>query len=601
MRRVVSVWFPHWPTDRLHRHRSKPQDKEAPLVTALDDGRRRVIAAVDGAAARMSLRPGMAIAHALARVPQLEVEEAEPEADAGALHRLALWCHRYTPLASTCPPDGLWLEIAGTAHLFGGEVALMSHLLARLARDGINARAAVADTPGAAHALARHGADSMVLVGPGEHLNAVAPLPVACLRLEPEMDATLRRLGFEQVGHLERIPRALLARRFGRLVGQRLDQMEGVQHESLVPLLPDRELHRRETFLDPLLTAEALSIAITRLVAPLCKEMESRGLGARRLDLLFERVDRRLIALRVGTVRPSRDAGHLMRLLVERLDTVEPGLGIEAMQLIVPLAEPLHWEQQESGAGPQQIARLVDRLSHRLGHERVYRAAPVETLLPEQVVRKEPPFEPAGRQPAWHGPPLVPTLPDHGSMAEVPQRAELILKLVATTAEPVAAEATCPTGRSWPGPPVLTLVPSPDLVSGSDLAEPETGFVLPWKPRPEKCGQIVRSIGRGHLAWPNHLKPPARLLAPPCPVVAMTALPGKTLVAFTWRRRYRVFRAEGPERVHEVWWQGGRETDDVRDYFQVEVEGGQRFWLFRRGSGIDPCIGELAWFLHGLF
>jgi protein ImuB len=93
-----------------------------------------------------------------------------------------------------------------------------------------------------------------------------------------------------------------------------------------------------------------------------------------------------------------------------------------------------------------------------------------------------------------------------------------------------------------------------------------------------------------------------RLLDPPQPVEAIALLPDQPPVAFTWRRkRHRVCRADGPERVHGEWWRRSAEVAAVRDYFAVEDEDGCRFWLFRRGDGADPATGDLRWFLHGLF
>jgi len=169
-------------------------------VTALHDGRRRVVGAVDPAAAALGLRPGMALAHAVALAPGLRVVEAEPEGDADALRRLAAWCHRLAPLTAPDPPDGLWLDVTGCTHLFRG---------------------AVADTPGAAHAVARHGPGGVVPVG--QHAEAIAALPLAALRLVAELVTTLHRLGFDRVAHLDRLPRATLARRFGPHLLLRLD------------------------------------------------------------------------------------------------------------------------------------------------------------------------------------------------------------------------------------------------------------------------------------------------------------------------------------------------------------------------------------------
>jgi len=362
-------------------------------VTALHDGRRRVVGGTDPAARALGLRPGMALAHATALVPGLQVLDGQPEQDADALRRLATWCHRYAPLTAPDPPDGLWLDVTGCAHLFRGEAALLDVLTERFARDGLRARGAVADTPGAAHAVARHGGGGVV---PADaHADALAFLPIAALRLAAELVAALRRLGLEQVAHLERLPRAALARRFGPHLALRLDQAHGRVHEPILPLVPEELLQHRVTFLEPLLTADALSIAVRHLVGPLCTRMEQAGLGARRLDLLFERVDGGVQAIRTGTGRPSRDARHLSRLLDERLEEVDPGLGVEAMRLVIPLAEPLRWQQDAAGPAmpPDLVAdvsALVDLLSNRLGAAQVFRAEPVESDVPERSVRLVP-------------------------------------------------------------------------------------------------------------------------------------------------------------------------------------------------------------------
>ena len=500
----------------------------------------------------MGLRPGMAVAQALTIVPGLEVAEAEPASDADALRRLALWCHRVTPLASPDPPSGVWLDIAGCAHLHETEAGLVQTLLARFARDGLHARAGVADTPGAAHALARFAAhEGPAFAPPGDQAAAIAPLPVAALRLAPETEATLRRLGFEEVAHLARIPRAMLARRFGTLLCLRLDQAHGRAAEPLVPLPPDRVLQQREAFLEPLLTAEAFTIAIQRLADTLCAELERHGLGARQADLLFERVDHQVAAIRIGTARPTRDPRHLARLLGERLEMVDPGLGVEAMRLVVGLAEPLVWEQQDGGAAPQDTARLVDRLANRLGPDRVYSATPVESALPERMVGR---IGPEGSDPRAH----MPTLDD-----------------------PI--ELT---------PGTVHVLHQSNLALAIDEDPPALPWRKPWSPPEHKPTSPE--------PWPGRLQAPARLLHPPRPIQAIAALPDQPPVAFTWRRRHRVRRADGPERVHLEWWLGGT-PGAVRDYFQVEDETGQRFWLFRNGDGLDPSSGDLSWFIHGLF
>ncbi|MGC8477349.1 MAG: Y-family DNA polymerase, partial [Acetobacteraceae bacterium] len=181
--RVVSVWLQFWPTERLRRPTGAP-----PCATVLSEAGRRVLAAVDPAARRLGLRPGMTLAAAQAVLATLATIPADPAGEAAGLARLALWALRYAPLVAPAA-DGFWIDITGAAHLAGGEAALLADLVARLARFGLTARAAVADTPGAAWAVARYGEAGMV--PPGGAAAALAPLPVAALRLDPPALALL--------------------------------------------------------------------------------------------------------------------------------------------------------------------------------------------------------------------------------------------------------------------------------------------------------------------------------------------------------------------------------------------------------------------------
>jgi protein ImuB len=200
----------------------------------------------------------MALTHARAMVPGLAVVDADPEGDAAALARLAAWCLRYSPLTAADPPDGVWIDITGCAHLHGGEAALRADLLERLAGGrGVHARAAVADTPGAAHAVARFRSAAAAVIAPDAHTAVMATLPAGALRLPPETVAALRRLGFDRVGQLADTARAPLVRRFGRLVALRLDQASGRVFEPIAPAVPDDMVTHRLSFVEPLLTAPA--------------------------------------------------------------------------------------------------------------------------------------------------------------------------------------------------------------------------------------------------------------------------------------------------------------------------------------------------------
>jgi protein ImuB len=411
MRRVVSIWFPTLPIDRLWQPKEgesvthplmgskglrsfagQGQSPDSPLVTVTS----RVVMAVDVTSAALGLRPGMKLAQAQALVPGLKVHDADSPGDAALLRRLAEWCLRYAPLTAVDPPDGLWIDVTGSTHLYGGETRLLHDLVSQLNSQGLAALAAVADTPAVAHAVARFGSGGVV--PPGK--DVMAAFPIEALRLPADMLADLHLMGFERVGPLAAAARAPLARRFGVELAKRLDQAAGVLFEPIVPVAPLASIQARLGFVEPLLTAEAFSTVIASLVAQVCGALERAGLGARRLDLRFERVDGSVQAIRIGTARPARDARHLACMLDERLECVDPGLGVEAMHLIVVMADTLGFVQAASllvAEASPDLAPLVDRLVNRLGEGEVYRLIPIESDVPERSMRQVPALTQATR------------------------------------------------------------------------------------------------------------------------------------------------------------------------------------------------------------
>lgn len=513
MRRVVSLYLPDWSTDRLRRKSgASPAEAipaETPLATALSDHGRKVIVAADAAAQAAGIRPGMTVTKARSLVPKLMVAAADPEGDLAALRRLALWCGRYSPFVAIDPPRGIWIDISGCAALFGGERALLKDLHRRVARVGYQLQIAVADTPGCAYAVARHvPAGRPITIPPGDQREAMALLPIAGLRLEPAIVEGLRKLGFERVEQLIATPRGPLARRFGKILHQRLDQALGHAPEALEPIFPAHVPRVRRSLLEPIATPEAFAQVIGDLTQDLAAQLTAQGRGARRLDCWFHRVDGQAQAIRIGTATASRDSPHLAKLLNQRAGEIDPGLGIEAMTLVAPLTERLGAVQSDLAASAERkadLGALVDTLANRFGRNSLYRAEPRPGGMPERSV---------GRKPA---------------------------------------------------------------LAASDARH-----------------------------WADDLPRPGRLLDPPQPIQVTAMLPDHPPVMFVWKRkRYRVVQADGPERLHGEWWRdGGHEAHTpyaVRDYFQVEVEGGGRYWVFRQGDGEHSATGPMAWFIHGAF
>jgi protein ImuB len=475
-----------------------------PLVLIGREGSRRVVLAVDKAAFRAGLSAGMPATKAQALVKDLIVIDEEPRADADALERLAIWALRYAPIVAADPSDGLVIDTTGAAHLHGGEDAMARAMVDRLAASGIAARAAVADSWGAAHGFARYVRRPVTVVSPGESARAVLELPIAALRLPHDMVRALRVLGFESISELAEKPRAPLTLRFGPELGRRLDQATGKVSEPIVPVRPPDLVEVRRGFAEPIGAAETIARYIGKLVAQLCDVLEAKALGARRLDLLFHCVDNRIEAIRIGTALPVRDIKRLTRLLCDKIETVDPGFGIELMSLAATLAEPLSPKQTISSLVEESeadVSGLIDTLANRVGENRLFRLAPVASDVPERSVQR------------------------------------------------IAAAA------------------------------PATGE-----------------------GWPDHWPRPARLLPHPEPIETVALLPDHPPVTFTWRGiRRRVKRADGPERVFGEWWKRDAELIAVRDYFQVEDEDGERFWIYRAGDGENPDTGSHRWFLHGVF
>jgi nucleotidyltransferase/DNA polymerase involved in DNA repair len=323
---------------------------------AIMQGARRVIASVDQTAARLELEPGMTVTHAQSLIPDLEVIDAMPEEDEAALIRLGLWCIRYSPLVTPNPPDGVFIDVAGSAHLFQGEAALIADLCKRLAAEAITAKASLADTAGCAWALARVGEEQ--LVSPGRASDAIASLPIASLRLAPSTVQSLADVGIERVAQLASKPRGSLRTRFGGEVLLRLDQALGNANELLPSLLPPEVPRTELRFAEPVGDPDDLKRIIEKLADRLCLDLEARGIGARRLDLVFMRVDNIAQAARIGLSRPYREPKHLAKLLSERLVVIDPGFGIESASLTASWVEAVVERQtidHTGGARPEAI------------------------------------------------------------------------------------------------------------------------------------------------------------------------------------------------------------------------------------------------------
>lgn len=513
------------------------------------------IAASNEPASLVSVEPGQLLADARALYPELMLAEADEAADDKALTGLAEWLGRYTPwtAASTQSSgphngtDGIYLDITGCAHLFGpqerGEQIMMDDIMMRLRDFEIEARAGLADSAGAAWAVAHYahlGAHEFHITPEGGQKQAIAHLPVAALRLSQENTHGLHAMGLKKIHQLFKLPRAPLTARFGTDVAHRLDQALGIDDEPISPrkgLVPYRV---RKVLAEPLSTIEAISEGVKRLSEDLVERFLIDRKGARRLTLTLYRVDGKLMRLKVGTSQVTNDAAHMTRLIVEKLDDLhedfDAGFGIDVMMLAAPVVED-KTPAQESLAGieagqsvevkgskkkpyptfSRDLTRLLDRLGNRFGEARVYQMTPEASHIPERAQRQTP-----------------------------------VMALEETRLRGGGLDWHRPTTTTRPMRP-LTMLPR---------AEPI---------------EVLAEVPDG---------PPKR---------------------FRWRRvNYQIVKTLGPERIAPEWWKSADLTGQAegagrtRDYFQAEDQEGRRFWLFRNGL-YERETNSPEWYVHGVF
>ncbi|KQO79569.1 MULTISPECIES: Y-family DNA polymerase [Rhizobium] len=389
MSRVVSIYLPDLPTDRIRRN-----DPSIPLEQAIaviaKSGSKRWVSAADAAARKAGVHVGMPAAKAQALFRGLMLVDADLNEDAAALERITLWALTlYSPIVAVDGADGIVMDTEGADHLQGGELPMVTRIANQFLSRKLTVRVAVADTWGAAHACARAISRDTVIVPIGETVRAVEKLPISLLRLPPKIIGDLRILGFHSIGELANTPRAPLNLRFGPEIGRRLDQMFGRIGEPIEPIRTAELIEVSRAFAEPIGAADTIDKYVGRLVVELIGKLQKHGLGVRRADLIVDKVDGTRQAIRAGTVKPARDVAWLTKLFRDRTQNIDPGYGIEKLTLVAIMAEPLEDAQKSSSLVEEEVrdvSPLIDIYGNR-GH-RVYRLAPLASDVPERSVQR---------------------------------------------------------------------------------------------------------------------------------------------------------------------------------------------------------------------
>jgi protein ImuB len=506
-KRFVSIWFRHLATDwfairevSLARHGQKGSDlKNVPFVLRAPSHGRMIIAAVNAMAESKGIDPGMVLADARALLPDLHVQDHKPALADKLLKRLAEWCIRFTPIAAADPPDGIFLDVTGCSHLWGGDEPYLAEIVRKLTTRGYDVRAAIADTPGVAWGVARFGMEPLVITG-GKLIEALSPLPPQALRLEEETVVRLHKLGLHQVGKFLSLPRSALRRRFGQHLMVRLDMALGRIAEPIVPVVPVEPHHERLPCMEPIVTATGIAIALRQLLETLCLRLRHEQKGLRTAAFKCYRVDGKVEKVEVGTSRPTHHVDHLFKLFEIKLSTIEPALGIElfVLEAIVVEEHYAHQEKMWEGSGgleDARLAELMDRLAVRIGMKAIHRYVADAHHWPERSFRR-----------------------------------------------------------------VISLEEQP---------------MTPWRT--------------------DNLRP-LYLLRIPERIDVTAPIPDYPPMLFRYKGVvHKIARADGPERIEQEWW---LQQGQHRDYYCVEDEEGNRYWLFRLGSYDEE---NDKWYLHGVF
>ncbi|MEM7752846.1 MAG: DUF6504 family protein [Pseudomonadota bacterium] len=547
-RRILSLWFPRLGAERcLRDRRGLPP---GPFAVVGDVRNAQVLTSLSGEAEVAGLTQGQPVRDAHAMCPNLQTQLQNAGLDRAFLAVLRRWAGKFSPWVSEEVPDGLMIDLTGCAHLFGGEVALMDVVETDCADLGLTVRMGIADTVGAAWALARFsgagqggtrsGDDiaqearatrsraakrrhwerggaapgtqtppnrSARIAAPGQTRTALAALPIAALRLEGETVATLNRLGLRQIGDLAGQPRAALARRFGGHLVRRLDQALGVAPEPVNPARAPDHFAVRLTLPEPVGLAGDILAALDRLLPPLSEKLKNAGRGVRAIRMECHRSDHTMQAVEARLARPSAGPDRIRPLLAMKVEEIDAGFGIDMIRLQAVVTEPVHAHQHRGHAeaasdgatrlaGSDEMADLLGRIGGRIGLEAITRLHPADSHIPEK------------------------------------------------TAKPMAAAWSDP-AVSWPKP------------RGARPLEL-------WRP------EIVMAHEAPHL-------PPS----------------------FRWRGRdFETRTGLGPERISPEWWLDDPDwRTGVRDYWRVTTRSGERLWLYyAHGAALSP-----GWFCHGSF
>lgn len=404
----VALELPALPLQLVERGQPAPM----PLVIGEGPAQRPVVACANAAARQAGVREGMAVAAARALASDLKCLDRDEGAERDSLERLAGWAAQFTPGVSI-EPTGLVLEVAASVRLFGGLAKLLTALRGGVRSLGLHATLGIAPTPLAARTFARAEARGIAVrscARMAELPARLAELPLFLLEWPGRTLELLADLGVVRVKDALALPRGGFSQRFGPEALAILDRLAGRVPDPRLAYVPPARYRARLELAAEADGVEAILFPLKRLLAEMEGYLRGRGAGVQELDLHLEHGRRHHTRVAFSFAAPEREAEFILALAREKLGRLElaaPTLGLRLVaERLLPYApREGTWlpGREERAVGR---ARLVERLSARLGPGHVFGIALADDHRPERGWRESPAsasrgaFD-GGARPAW--------------------------------------------------------------------------------------------------------------------------------------------------------------------------------------------------------
>ena len=385
MPRILSIWLPQLPLDRLIRRGDPRLDGSFALIIEEKNAWR--ITHSNRESKKAGVEPGQSLADARAVCPDLLTEPCDAVREEALLRTLWRWADVLSPQVALDSPDGLLLNIDGCAHLFGGEKAMADYANNRLNDLRISSRIGIADTKLAARGLARFGSKPVNIAHPGQTNETVAKLPIAALGLSRAITKDIARTGITHIGQLHQQKSSELARRFGLELTNTLSAITGQTPDPVIRKKPDSIYAARMTLPDPIGLLDDIEQVLSRLSAHVCNKLKEDSKGARQFNLTVRCVDTGDHTMTVGFAQPCSDVDSVIRQFNFPLSKLKIDYGADWFRLSAHRIENIQFKQfsmSERSTFDDSRYKLINILANRVGFDRVRVFQQHDSFLPEQ-------------------------------------------------------------------------------------------------------------------------------------------------------------------------------------------------------------------------